>query len=204
MLRLCTIPVFVWLFLTSDGKTMVAGIVFAVAAWTDFFDGYIARRYSVLSRFGKFVDPLVDRLFVNTAAVLVAFSGKIFEGHGLGLPWWSFLAVMWRDLMGSIGFMVVRRKVFIPDVNRAGKWGTAGLMAGLAWIMILEGSVIFEWIFWIGFALSSVAFIEYFQQYKWVIGFGERPSQSKVATGLPDTPGESDDERAITLPPNEG
>ena len=52
-------------------------VIFAVASFTDFLDGYIARRDNLVTTFGKFVDPIADKLIVNTALLLLASSGRI-------------------------------------------------------------------------------------------------------------------------------
>src|SRR6476661_3834419 len=78
--RLALIPVFVVLMVkAADAPSWPAGILFGVAGATDQVDGFLARRWHVESRFGKFADPLADRLMIETAVVL--------EWHAGRLPW---------------------------------------------------------------------------------------------------------------------
>lgn len=165
--RLCAIPVFIYLFLSSDGYSLAAGLVFMAAAFTDFFDGMIARRAGVMSVFGKIADPLADRLLVSTAAVLLSFAD-----HAERLPVWAFMVVVWRDVLTITGYFVVKKRL-LPDVNRAGKFGTFGMMAGISWMLVLENAQWPVWLFWAGVVLSIVALCEYFVKYRWVLGENE-------------------------------
>jgi CDP-diacylglycerol--glycerol-3-phosphate 3-phosphatidyltransferase len=72
ILRILLIPVFIVAFyLPSPWKYEVTTIIFAVAAITDWFDGYLARRWQVTTAFGAFLDPVADKLLVATALILL-------------------------------------------------------------------------------------------------------------------------------------
>ena len=72
LLRIALIPVFVILFyLPVSWSSLAATVVFAVAAWTDWFDGYLARRMKLTSAFGAFLDPVADKLMVAVTLVLL-------------------------------------------------------------------------------------------------------------------------------------
>src|ERR671930_25612 len=89
--RLILIPVFVALVLTADGgHSWAAAIVFGAAAVTDQVDGWLARRWRVESEFGKIVDPLADRLMIDTAVLLLFIDDR--------LPWAALVAIAARDL----------------------------------------------------------------------------------------------------------
>ncbi len=78
ILRILLVPIFVALFYWGGGvRTFGATGVFAVAAITDWADGYLARRYQGVSPFGTFLDPVADKIMVVTALVLIASSGEI-------------------------------------------------------------------------------------------------------------------------------
>ena len=95
IMRFCLIPVFVVLLLTSDGGySWPAAIVFGVAGVTDQVDGYLARRWHVESDFGKFADPLADRLMIDAAVILLLHAGR--------LPWLA-LIIPARDLVTLVG-----------------------------------------------------------------------------------------------------
>ncbi|MBA4396766.1 MAG: CDP-diacylglycerol--glycerol-3-phosphate 3-phosphatidyltransferase [Syntrophus sp. (in: bacteria)] len=90
MLRIGIIPV-LFLLLVSPGQTgsLVIAAVFVVAALTDLLDGYIARRYQIVTTMGKFLDPIADKLVVNTAMILMIPIGRI--------PAWIVAIIIIRD-----------------------------------------------------------------------------------------------------------
>jgi cardiolipin synthase (CMP-forming) len=130
--RLATVPIFVWLFVT--GETNAAVILYAMAAWTDFFDGYLARRFNSVSELGKLLDPLADRVFIVALAVALVAREV--------LPLWLAIAVIARDVVILSAFPFVDRSGIqrIP-VNFTGKSATAALLAGLTLLAFSETTV---------------------------------------------------------------
>jgi CDP-diacylglycerol--glycerol-3-phosphate 3-phosphatidyltransferase len=90
MLRISIIPV-LFLLLLSPGPTesLIISCIFVVAALTDMLDGYIARRYQIVTTMGKFLDPIADKLIVNTAMILMIPLGRI--------PAWIVAVIIIRD-----------------------------------------------------------------------------------------------------------
>ncbi len=94
LLRIATIPLLVWLLSYPDARTSVATfIVFALASLTDFFDGWIARRYGLVTALGKLLDPLADKLLVVTALVMLALMDR-----SPGIPGWLLVLIVGREL----------------------------------------------------------------------------------------------------------
>src|ERR671918_764728 len=116
--RLATVPVFVWLFVS--GREDAAVILYAVAAWTDFFDGFIARRTHSVTELGKLLDPLADRVFIVALALALVARGTLAWGEGSRLrPLTSnmpkpMLPVANRPLMEHI--LMLLREHGITDV----------------------------------------------------------------------------------------
>ena len=131
-LRLATVPVFVWLFVT--GHTDLAVSIYAIAAWTDFFDGFLARRLGAVSELGKLLDPLADRVFIVALAVALVARDV--------LPLWLAIVIIARDVVILSAFPFVDRSG-IPRirVNFTGKSATAALLAGLTLMAFSETSV---------------------------------------------------------------
>ena len=89
LIRVAMIPL--CLLLWALGQAVPAAIVFALAAITDFFDGYIARKQNIVTVFGKFADPVADKVLVLTAMVFLCA-----DGH---LPAWAVSIVAARELL---------------------------------------------------------------------------------------------------------
>src|SRR5919106_454578 len=100
LLRLTTVPVFVVLFVTD--RTEAAVILYAVGAWTDFLDGYIARRTGSVTEFGKLLDPLADRIFIVALAVALVAAGA--------LPLWITIVVVAHDILILSLFPILERR----------------------------------------------------------------------------------------------
>jgi CDP-diacylglycerol--glycerol-3-phosphate 3-phosphatidyltransferase len=126
--RLVMIPVFVGLVVLSEmthlGGRIAACVVFGLASLTDFVDGWIARRYGLVTSFGKVADPIADKALIGTALVLLS-------GYGL-LPWWVTVLILVRELgITAIRFWVLRYGVIAA--SRGGKVKTALQTAAIAW-----------------------------------------------------------------------
>lgn len=133
-LRLASVPLFVWLFV--DGRENVAVIVYAAVAWTDFFDGYIARRTGTVTRLGQLLDPLADRVLIVALAIALVARDVL-------APWLA-IGVIARDvLVLALWPLLERMGMRRIQVNFTGKTATAALLFGLtcmAW-----GETTFIW-----------------------------------------------------------
>ena len=151
VLRLIAIPVFVVLLLRTDGQGSYAlAALFAAAALTDQVDGYLARRWHVESEFGKFADPLADRLMIDAAVLLLCVDGR--------LPWLAFAIVLGRDALLIGGFGLVKDRGYDFSVSALGKASTWVLYAAITGVIASdEGTAWPLWLFWIGVGLAVVA-----------------------------------------------
>ena len=154
VVRLALIPVFVVLVVSSQGEqSWPAAIVFAVAGVTDQVDGWLARRWRVESTFGKFADPLADRLMIDAAVILL--------WHYDRLPWIA-LAIPLRDVALLAGWKLVAGKGYDFAVNTVGKAATWLLYASIAFILATPRGTDWPlWIFWAGLVLAVVALVGY-------------------------------------------
>ena len=149
--RLCLVPIFVALLLSADGgSSWAAAIVFGVAGVTDQVDGFLARRWHVESAFGKFADPLADRLMIDAAVILLVLADR--------LPWVA-LAIPARDVVALAATPLVLGRGYEFRVNLLGKIATWLLYASLAFVMCTHsGSQWPLWIFWAGVGIAVVSF----------------------------------------------
>ena len=137
-LRLGSVPVFIALFIS--GHTNIAVLIYAVGAWTDFFDGYIARRTNSVTELGKLLDPLADRVFI--VALVIALVARD------AMSIWLAGAIVGRDVLILLMYPVVHRGVVGKiRVNMVGKTATAALLFGLTGLAINETTVPWHGIF---------------------------------------------------------
>lgn len=129
LLRLASVPVFVWLFAT--GRENAAVVLYGVGAWTDFFDGYIARRMGSVTEAGKLLDPLADRAFIVALALALLIRGTV--------AWWLAAVIIARDAAVLLAWPVLERRG-LPRlaVSFQGKLATALLLFGLTWLLLSE------------------------------------------------------------------
>jgi len=90
--RICVVP-FLFFLLASPGPfwSLVLAALFVLASITDFLDGYFARKYNLITTMGKFLDPLADKLIVNSAMILMIPIGRIDA--------WIVVVIIMRDLI---------------------------------------------------------------------------------------------------------
>lgn len=134
LVRVALIPVFmVFLILSANDPTLrwAALGVFALASLSDFIDGQIARRCNQVTDFGKFLDPLADKLLVTSCLI-------IFVGQGRMLDWIVFIVVA-REFAISGLRMVAANNGKVIAAGWSGKIKTASTMVGLLLMMALPG-----------------------------------------------------------------
>jgi CDP-diacylglycerol--glycerol-3-phosphate 3-phosphatidyltransferase len=155
ILRLALIPVFVLLAVDAAGDaSWPAGIVFGMAGITDQIDGWLARRWNVESEFGKFADPLADRLMIDVAVILLFAYDR--------LPWPALALIVIRDGLLVLGTPMALRRGYDFSVSFLGKAATWVLYASIGFILVTdEGTDWPLWLFWSGVALATAAGILY-------------------------------------------
>jgi CDP-diacylglycerol--glycerol-3-phosphate 3-phosphatidyltransferase len=155
ILRLALVPVFVVLVVhAAGGACWPAGIVFGVAGITDQIDGWLARRWNVESEFGKFADPLADRLMIDIAVILLFAYDR--------LPWPALALIVIRDGLLVLGTPMAVRRGYDFSVSFLGKAATWVLYASIAFILVTDEGT--DWpvvLFWAGVALATLAGILY-------------------------------------------
>ena len=121
MLRILLIPVFmVVLYWDFPGATWVAVAIFIIASFTDLLDGKIARKYNLVTDFGKFADPLADKTLVTAALLWFVEIGQ--------MPAWALLIVLVREFAVSGLRMIASDKGRVIAAGWSGKVKTASTM----------------------------------------------------------------------------
>ncbi len=122
LIRLAALP---WVYLDLVGGRELRGlIVLLVIAWSDYLDGYLARRLGQVSRIGRLFDPISDRLLLIVVGVAMVVADL--------LPLWALVLLVVRDVVvvGG-GIVLLRRGQEPPPVSDLGKAATFGLMTAL-------------------------------------------------------------------------
>ena len=166
--RICMIPVFVLVFFLQNVayNYLIAGVIFLIAALTDFVDGRIARSRNLVTNLGKFLDPIADKVLVATAFILLLVAkedifGKLNDAtNGVYTAVAiSVCVIMARELIISAFRQIAAANGIIMAAEKLGKYKTAtqdtcifillisGSIGGMAGLVIL----------WIGLAVFAVA-----------------------------------------------
>ncbi len=134
VLRAALVPLLAWLLLQRDYASAL--LLFLASGFSDFADGWIARRFDLRTRFGAIADPLADKLTMLTVAVLLATQGS--------LPWWFALLVIGRDLVivaGATAYHVAIGEVEMAPI-RVSKINTALEFAFLGSVLALAAGLL--------------------------------------------------------------
>lgn len=170
VLRVIMVPFFVFFMLTDVGgpaNKWIALVLFCVASLTDMLDGKIARKYNLVTNFGKFMDPLADKLLVCSAMICMIEMGK--------LPAWIVIVIIAREFIIS-GFRLVASDNGI--VIAASYWGKFKTVSQMALIIVLIMDLGGVWnvvgtvLTWVALLLTVVSLIDYIAKNKQVLTQG--------------------------------
>ena len=162
LVRVAFIPIYmVCMYLSNIGQNAVFKWVslgiFVLASLTDYIDGQIARKYNQVSDFGKFLDPLADKLLTIAAMVMFCQWG-IF-------PAWALMIVLTREFAVTGLRLVAVGKGTVIAAGKSGKFKTASSMIGLCVLMGFPEIVMLQWIVVIVIVVTTVySGVEYFVQ----------------------------------------
>ena len=151
ILRIALVPVFLWFLL--DEFFLAAIVVLAIAGLTDFLDGYLARKLNQITKLGKMLDPVADRLYIFATLLALSVTGYV--------PWWLAALVILRDILMLISLPVLASVGYksLP-VHYLGKASTFALLYSFPLLLMgkifTEAAFIITPIAW-AFALWGVA-----------------------------------------------
>jgi CDP-diacylglycerol--glycerol-3-phosphate 3-phosphatidyltransferase len=162
--RLIITPIMMFFYLASFvpyGKFISAGL-FIIGAITDFLDGYIARKYNLVTDMGKFLDPIADKLLVTSALILVATDGTIIAPFGA-----IALAIfVGRDLTIDMLRQIASAKGVVISANKLGKLKTATQDVAFSLLIvysalkpILQSEMALSIVMWVAYSVLIIATI---------------------------------------------
>ena len=195
LVRICLVPVFVAALLapwpewwhmpsvTNDVKCVVAAVLFIIISCTDWLDGYLARHRNEVTDFGKFMDPLADKILVTAALI------ALVDLHAL--PTWVVLVILAREFIISGIRMMAAAKGIVIAASYLGKFKTVFQMIAIVLFtvkdiwkslspdsMVPEAMYIFSWVIMaIALVLTVVSLIDYISKAREVIGLGSHSEE---------------------------
>lgn len=163
--RVVMIPIFlVLLYVDFTGHLWAALAVFILASVTDFIDGYVARHYHQITDFGKFMDPLADKLLVMSAMVWFVEVGW--------MPAWAFFVVIARELAVTGLRLVAVEQGRVIAAAKSGKVKTACTMVGIILMLIFPNATLRLVCVAVILVTTIYSGIEYFVKNKDVLAKG--------------------------------
>ena len=164
LMRIGIVP-FLFILLLSPGKfwSLLMAVLFIAASLTDLIDGYVARKYSLVTTIGKFLDPIADKLLVNTAMILMIPIGRI--------PAWIVAITIIRDLLVDWIRSASSSEGFVIQASRLGKQKTLAQNIAVTALMIhysifgIDAHAVGIAILYIALGLTIISGVDYFVKY---------------------------------------
>lgn len=158
--RIFLVPVYLYVFFSNlQNKLLVSGLIFILAGITDLLDGYIARKYDLVTDLGAILDPFADKMM--TFAVLISFT------YGGLIPSWILIALGIKEILlilgGGILYLFKGNQV-LPS-NKYGKLATVSFYAATLSVVFKLGDIASKGLFLITVVLNILAFINYLLIY---------------------------------------
>ena len=179
MFRIVLVPVIACIYLFTDlpeafgadiavsMTALLVLILFAIASFTDYLDGHIARKHNLITSFGKFIDPIADKLLVNTMFILFAVDGVV--------PAVFVLIMIWRDMIVDGLRMNASAKGKVVAAGMMGKAKTVLQMFAIIFLLLNNLPFAFvslpvaDILFYAAVAVSVASGAEYFLKLKDIV-----------------------------------
>ena len=169
--RVIMIPFFVAFLMydiAGDAGKWIALVIFIAASITDTLDGYIARKYHLVTNFGKFMDPLADKLLVCSALICFTATGKLAA--------WITIIIIAREFIISGFRLVAADNGIVIAASYWGKFKTVSQMIMIILLMLDFGgvfAVLTQIFIWLSVALTIISLLTYIMQNRKVLSMQE-------------------------------
>ena len=152
--RIVATPFFVWMLVADGGQNQLlrwlAGVFFVVAIATDALDGWIARRYNMVTDLGKLLDPIADKFLTGGALVGLSVIGE--------LPWWITIVILVREI-GITVHRLVEAKSVVVAAAWMGKLKTIAQAVAIALALFPFAAVFGDWVIWLNVSTMTIAVV---------------------------------------------
>jgi CDP-diacylglycerol--glycerol-3-phosphate 3-phosphatidyltransferase len=170
LFRVVAVPLLILLMLFDNRICgIIAALIFSAAAITDYFDGYVARRYGLVSNLGKVLDPLADKLLISSAFIMLISLGRV--------PAWAVCIILGRELAVTGLRNVIAAHGQDVSASMLGKYKTGFQIAAVIPLLIhfkyfgLDFQAIGTVLFWIAVAITVWSGADYFIRFqKYIFG----------------------------------
>lgn len=167
MFRVILIPFFVFFLLTDyagSASDWIALGIFILASLTDLLDGKIARKYNLVTNFGKFMDPLADKLLVCSALICLVDMGRI--------PSWIVIVIIAREFVISGFRLIASDNGVVIAASYFGKFKTVFQMVMVCLMVanISQIAIVTQVVMWISLVLTVVSLVDYLWKNRAVMG----------------------------------
>src|SRR5574341_1042958 len=151
--RILLIPVFVLLFWApTPGRSLAAAVVFVIAAVTDLLDGYLARRRSQVTKLGRLLDPIADKLLILSGLFLLVGLGQV--------PAWVAIVITGREVAVTGIRAIAANAGIVIEAERLGKYKMVFQVVAITLLIMANAAVPgLEFAFALGMALLYVALV---------------------------------------------
>lgn len=169
--RMILVPFLVVFLLTGWGgeaNRWICLAIFVAASVTDWFDGHLARKYNLITNFGKFMDPLADKLLVCSAMICMIELDK--------LPAWVVIIIIGREFIISGFRLIAAENGIVIAANYWGKFKTVSQMIMIILLMLDFGgifTVLTQIFIWLSVALTIISLLTYIMQNRKVLSMQE-------------------------------
>ncbi|AHM56605.1 CDP-diacylglycerol--glycerol-3-phosphate 3-phosphatidyltransferase PgsA [Peptoclostridium acidaminophilum DSM 3953] len=158
--RMALVPVFMLIMLADFKYSLyAAALIFALASFTDFLDGYIARKYNMITNFGKLMDPLADKVLVSAALITMVETGMLSSWIPVIIISREFTISIIRAIAASSGVVIA-----------ASKWGKLKTISQIAAILLMllgvPGGI---YVMWLAAILTVYSGYDYIRLNKSII-----------------------------------
>ena len=171
VVRMILVPFLVVFLLTGWGgeaNRWICLAIFVAASVTDWFDGHLARKYNLITNFGKFMDPLADKLLVCSAMICMIEVDK--------LPAWVVIIIIGREFIISGFRLIAAENGIVIAANYWGKFKTVSQMIMIILLMLYFGgifTVLTQIFIWLSVALTIISLLTYIMQNRKVLSMQE-------------------------------
>lgn len=177
-IRVLTVPVFWWVLLVQDNVRLAAVIVIAIG-WTDWIDGYLARRLNQVTKLGKILDPFADRLMIASAVIGGLITGVVPQVIGIPL-------VVREVVMGAVTLTMLQKRAGTLKVRYLGKLATAALYGAIPAFYLAEAGFIPGFTFPFAWTTGVIGLIAYWIVAVLYMGDARRALANVESTAEPE------------------